>query len=163
MGRTPVKISRVVASNRRKAFEVAAGSRRLLFPYARSAPRPSAADPVTKVYVDPELGCEAFTYVLHSGKEGTVHIDHVLGLNEDPSTFRKLLLYHLTVETQKQLVKSTLSRREVIRRLGSSQVQFYRLIDQTNYRKSLDQFLPLLHILECNVRLVVCRRQTRSA
>jgi len=48
-----------------------------------------------------------------------------------------------------------LSRREIIRWLGTSAAQFYRLLDQTNYRKSIDQLLSLLHVLDCDVDLVV--------
>ena len=47
------------------------------------------------------------------------------------------------------------SRRELIRRLGTSATQFYRLLDQTNYRKSVDQLVSLLQILDCDVQLVV--------
>ena len=45
--------------------------------------------------------------------------------------------------------------REIVRRLGTSAAQFYRLLDQTNYRKSVDQVLNLLHVLDCDVELVV--------
>lgn len=109
-----MKIRRIIANNRRKAFEVTAGRTRLLFPYAKAAPRPASADPVRHVYVDRELGREAFTYVLDSGKEGTVHIDHVLEYNEDPATLEDLLLYQLTVEAQKRFKKSPLNRQEII-------------------------------------------------
>ena len=44
---------------------------------------------------------------------------------------------------------------EIVRRLGTSATQLYRLLDQTNYRKSVDQLLRLLNILECDVDLVV--------
>ncbi len=50
---------------------------------------------------------------------------------------------------------SQLSKREVIRRLGTSATQLYRLLDQTNYRKSVDQVLSLLQVLDCDVDLVV--------
>ena len=43
----------------------------------------------------------------------------------------------------------------MIRRLGTSATQFYRLLDQTNYRKSIDKLLALLHVLDCDVDLVV--------
>jgi hypothetical protein len=56
---------------------------------------------------------------------------------------------------------SPLSKREIIRRLGTSAAQLYRLMDQTNYRKSIDQLLRLLHILDCDVELVV--RQKRGS
>ena len=68
---------------------------------------------------------------------------------------RDLLLYRLTLEAQKRVRRSALSTRELIRRLGTSPAQFYRLLDQTNYRKSVDQLLTLLSILDCEVELIV--------
>ena len=50
---------------------------------------------------------------------------------------------------------SPLSKREVIRRLGTSATQLYRLLDQTNTRKSIDKLLSLLEVLDCEVDLVV--------
>ncbi|MGB3941492.1 MAG: hypothetical protein WBK96_08375 [Candidatus Manganitrophaceae bacterium] len=49
------------------------------------------------------------------------------------------------------MASSSLSKREIILRLGTSATQFYRLLDTTNYRKSVDQ----LHVLDCDVDLVV--------
>ena len=37
----------------------------------------------------------------------------------------------------------------------TSATQFYRLLDQTNYRKSVDQVLTLLHVLDCDVDVIV--------
>jgi hypothetical protein len=51
--------------------------------------------------------------------------------------------------------RSPLSKREIVRRLGTSAAQLYRLLDQTNYRKSVDQLLALLQVLNCDVDLVV--------
>ena len=45
-----------------------------------------------------------------------------------------------------------------MRRLGTSATQFYRLLDQTNYKKSFGQLLSLLHVLDCDVELVVKER-----
>ncbi len=39
----------------------------------------------------------------------------------------------------------------------------YRILDQTNYRKSLGQLLALLHILDCDVNVVVMNRKKRTA
>jgi hypothetical protein len=64
-------------------------------------------------------------------------------------------LYALTLEAQKRVAASPLSRRELIRRLDTSATHFCRLLDQTNYRKSLEQLVSLLQILDCDVRLVV--------
>jgi len=72
-----------------------------------------------------------------------------------PGHLRDQLVYALTLEAQKRVSASPLSRRELIRRLGTSATQFYRLLDQTNYRKSVDQLLSLLQILDCEVTLVV--------
>jgi hypothetical protein len=74
--------------------------------------------------------------------------------------FRDLFIYKLTLEAQKCLASSDLSRREIVRRLGTSASQFYRLLDQTNCKKSVAQLLALLNILGCEVDLVV--RQKRS-
>lgn len=41
--------------------------------------------------------------------------------------------------------------------------QFYRLLDQVNYRKSVDQVLALLQILDCDVDLVVRARKVEAA
>jgi hypothetical protein len=71
-----------------------------------------------------------------------------------------MLLYRLTLEAQKRLETSPLSTREQIRRLGTSASQFYRLLDQTNYRKSIRQLVALLHLLDCDVEFVVKRRRS---
>ena len=39
--------------------------------------------------------------------------------------------------------------------LATTVVGSYRLLDQTNYRKSIDQLLRLLQVLDCDVQLVV--------
>ena len=150
-----MKIGRVKSNNRRKAFEVTAAGKRLVFPFARLEVPPSADDPIAKVYVDRELGAEGFTYILKSGREGTVHVEEVLEYNQDPDHLRDLLLYRLTLEAQKRIAATRLAKREIIRRLGTSPTQLYRLLDQTNYRKSVDQLLRLLQVLDCDVQLIV--------
>ena len=73
------------------------------------------------------------------------------------------MIYKLTIEAQKRVKGSTLSKREIIRRLGTSTAQFYRLLYQTNYKKSLDQLLSLLQILDCDVDFVVQERVAKRA
>lgn len=159
-----MKIRSVRANNRRKAFEVETEEgRRLDFPYARLRLRPSAENRVAEVYADPELGREAFTYVLEEGREDSVHLDAVLEYNEDPTHLRDLLLYELTLEARRRVAESGLSKREMIRRLGTSASQFYRLLDPTNYGKSMGQLVALLHVLDYEVDLVVRERDRRSA
>jgi hypothetical protein len=150
-----MKIRVVSQNNRKRAFEVGTWRQSFLFPYSKADPPPTAKDAVVEVSVDTELGREGFTYRLASGREGSVHIEQVLEYNQDPSYMRDLLLYRLTIEAQKRVDASALSKREIIRRLGTSPSQFYRLLDPTNYRKSVDKVLFLLHVLECDVDLVV--------
>ena len=159
-----MKIQTVACNNHRKAFQVKTAAGTLELPYSKVDPPPSGADPIAKVFVDPELGKEGFTYVLRSGKEGSVHLDQVLEYNQDPAYLRDALLYRLTVEARKRAERSGLSKREIIRRLGTSATQLYRLLDQTNYRKSVDQMLSLLQVLGCDVQMVVRdKRKWRAA
>jgi len=109
--------------------------------------------------VDKELGGEGFTYELESGAEGTVHIDQVLDYHQDPGYMADLLLYKLTVEAQKRIERSGIGIRQLARRLRTSPSQLYRLLDTTNYRKSVRQVLSLLHALDCEVDLVVRDRE----
>ncbi|MGH7822647.1 MAG: hypothetical protein ACREQ9_23055 [Candidatus Binatia bacterium] len=135
----------------------------LLFPYAKADPTPSSDDPVEKVHVDAELGREAFTYVLRSGDEGTIHVDSVLEYNEDPTYMADHLLYRLTTETREKFDESPLSAREVARLLGTSPAQLYRLLDPTNYSKSVRQLFAVLSILGFDVELEVKNRPLKSA
>ena len=150
-----MRIQSVTANARRKAFEVVVLGRTYTFPYAKCTPRPSGSDPVKEVFVDPELGSEAFTYRLKKGGEGSVHIEQVLDFNKDPSYLRDLLVYHLTLEAQRRVAETSLSKREIVRRMGTSPSQLYRILDQTNYAKTVDQLLRLLNVLDCDVELVV--------
>jgi hypothetical protein len=150
-----VKITSVTANNRKRAFEVKTRRGQWPFPYSKAEPEPTTSDPLVELYIDPELGREGFTYLLASGAEGSVHIDHVLDYNEEPGYMRDLLLYNLTVEALERIEASPLSKREIIRRLGTSPAQFYRLLDPTNYRKSVDKMLALLQVLDCEVEVIV--------
>lgn len=150
-----MKLRSVKQNSRKRAFEVGTWRGQFSFPYAKCDPAPSNSDTLVDVLVDNELGREAFTYRLASGLEGSVHVEKVLEYNQDPGYMRDLLLYKLTVEARKQVDESRLSKREIIRRLGTSPAQFYRLLDPTNYRKSVDKVLFLLHVLDCDVDLIV--------
>ena len=158
-----MKIKSVRCDNRKKAFEVSTGGSTYWFPFAKLRLRPTSTNPVARVFVDEDLGREAFSYELQSGDEGTVPIDEVLDYNRDPRYLRDLLLYKLTLVAQERVRTSPLGKREMIRRLGTSPAQFYRLLDQTNYTKSLDQLLALLSVLDCEVDLVVKKAGRRES
>ena len=151
-----MKIRGVTVNNRKAQLELTVRSGKTFpFPYAKLTPRPTAANRIRTAYVDKELGHEAVTYVLESGVEGTVHIDHALEYNQDPSYLAELLIHKLTVEAQRRVDRAGLSRRELARRLGTSVAQLYRLLDPANTRKSLTQLLALLHVLDCEVKFVI--------
>ena len=158
-----MKIRNVEANNRRKAFDVETKEGSYTFPYARLRVSPSKENRVAEVFADAELGNEAFSYTLENGEGDSVHLDEVLEYNEDPNYLRDLLLYKLTVEAQNRVADSSLSKREIVRRLGTSASQFYRLLDPTNYGKSVGQLVALLHILDYDVDVVVTRRHRRTA
>jgi hypothetical protein len=132
----------------------------LSYPYARCNPRPEPGNRVVKTAADGELGGEGFTYWLESGAEGTVHVEQVLKYNQNPAYMKDLFLYRLTLEAIQRVKASPLSKREIIRRLGTSAAQFYRLLDLTNYSKSPGQLLTLLYLLDCEIDLVIRTRQT---
>ena len=158
-----MKIAGVQPNNRRRLFEIRTRARDFVFPYAQSDPQPNPEDPVREVFVDTELGREAFTYRLASGAEGSVHIDAVLEYNRDPAYLADLSLYRLSVQARELFDQSGLSAREVARRLGTSPTQLYRLLDPTNYTKSLRQLLALLNVLGYDVDVSVTARSPRAA
>ena len=154
-----MRITSIGADPRKRAFEVRTAKGVFELPYAKVDPEPSEADRVAVVHVDEELGREGFTYRPQSGAEGTVHVDQVLDYHQDPGYMADLLLYKLTVEAQKRLDRSGIGIRQLARRLRTSPSQLYRLLDTTNYRKSVRQILSLLHARDCEVDLVVRDRE----
>lgn len=155
-----MKIRKVEANNRKGEFRVVTYSGdSYVFPYVKAEPQPDSADKVADTYVDQELGKEAFTYVLESGDEGSVHLDQVLEYNEDPTYLRDLLIYQLTVEAKKRVEESGLSRRELARRLRTSVPQLYRLLDTANTKKSINQLVSLLQVLDCRVDVLVTQKE----
>ena len=150
-----MKVGRVTLNARERAFHVRLGRKTFRFPFAKSDPVGTANDPVVRAWADPELAYQGFSFVTASGKEGSVLVDQVLEYNRDPRLLRKLTLHALTARALETLEHSGLSKREVIRRLGTSPSQFYRLIDPANYQKTIDQMLALLSVLGCNVEFTV--------
>ena len=154
-----MKIRSVTSNNRRNEFSIVARSgASYSFPYVEADPQPNAEDRIEEVFVDKELGNEAFTYILESGAEGSIHIEQVLEYNEDPKYLAELLTYKLTLEAQEGIEESGLSMRQIAKRLKTSVPQLYRLLDTTNTRKSMSQLVALLHVLNCDVDLVVKKK-----
>jgi hypothetical protein len=150
-----MKIRRISANNRKKAFEVETASAAFTFPYALLREQPDLGNRIEEVLPDDELGREGFTYRLADGREDTVHLDAVLEYNRDPSYMNELLTHRLTLEARRAVEESAISKRELIRALGTSASQFYRLLDPANRTKSLGQLIALLHLLGRDVEVVV--------
>jgi hypothetical protein len=53
---------------------------------------------------------------------------------------------------------SNLSKHEVVRRLRTSPSQLYRLLDSSNYRKSIDEMLRLLTVLGCKIEWSIVKQ-----
>ena len=151
-----MRILRIEANNRRKAFVVQTVKGEYSFPYAKLMLKPGHGPlRVKEVFPDPEMGNAAFTYRLESGAEDTVHLDAVLEYNQDPDLLNELLLYNLTLEAEEAVSETDLSRRELIRALRTSPSQFYRLLDPTYYGKSVAQMVALLRLCGKEVEVVV--------
>lgn len=139
-----MKIFEVASDDRHQSFNVRTHGRTYTFPYVKTTPTPSGSDPVIAVAPDPELGNEGFTYRLRSGGEGSVHIDAVREFNLDPRYLAELMMYRLSVEANLRMETSGETVRNVATALHTSPTQLYRLLDTTNYTKSLRQLLELL-------------------
>lgn len=154
-----MKIHTVRVNNRKAQVELRTRSGNVYpVPFCRLDPQPTTEDRISEAYVDRELANEAVTYVLESGAEGAVHIEQALEYNEDPSYLADVLVHQLTAEALQRVDAAGLSRRELARRLKTSVPQLYRLLDPTNTKKSISQLISLLHLLDCDVQLVVKQR-----
>ncbi len=148
-----MKIKEVKINNRKKCFELTAADRIWLFPFSKLNLKPGPKNRIATVSVDTDFGDEGFTYALDSGKEATVPMDAVLEYNKHPEHMRDILLYQLTVDAKKIIAQKGIAKNEIIRRMDTSQTQFYRLIDTANYHKTIDQMVKLLAALDCQVSL----------
>lgn len=146
-----MKIKKVRVNNRKKSIEIETTQRSYALPFSRLRLKPRSNDRIKEIYVDRDLGNKGITYVLDSGREDSVHIDAFLDFNRDPRFLRDVALHRLTIDANKLIKKSGLSKQEIIRRLRTSPSQLYRLLDPSNYRKSIDEMLRLLSVLGCTV------------
>jgi len=148
-----MRIKKVIANNKKKVFEITVGKQVYEFPYSRLTLKPSDVDGIIKVYPDPEIGYNGFTYQLASNKENTIVMDQVLEYLKDPEYYRNMMLFKMTIEAQNRMKKLAVSKREITRRMGTTPTQFYRLMDQTNTHKTIDQMVKLLAALDCSVQI----------
>ena len=153
-----MKIKEVSVNNRKKSIEIKTPKGTFNIPFSRLPIKPTSHNKIVEIYVDDELGKSGVTYRLASGQEDSIHADAFLDYNRDPDYLRDVTLHKLTVKTLKVLKNSGLSKHEIIRRLETSPSQLYRLLDPTNYKKSIDEMLRLLSVLGCEIELNVLKR-----
>jgi len=158
-----MKIQNVIISNHRKGFEISAERSIYFYPFALLRVRPSKGNMIKDVSIDRPSSGQLFTYVLQSGDEGAVHIDHVLEYNVPPARLRMDVLKALTDEARQRIKRSVLSKRTIVRRLETSASQLYRLLDPDNQKKSIDRLLDLLEVLECDVEITIKDRDKEPA
>ncbi|MBF0103820.1 MAG: hypothetical protein HQM16_00710 [Deltaproteobacteria bacterium] len=153
-----MKILSVKINNRKKCLIIKTASGELCLSYARLEERPTS---ILNAFVDKELGCRAVTYLYGAQKEGSVHVDAFLEYNQDPEHTKRLMLYKITLLAQKAIKLSHLTKREVARNMGTSPAQLYRLLDASNYSKTIDQMFKLMSCLGYKLD-VVCEQKNKS-
>jgi len=154
-----MKIHSVEVNNRKRCLEIETSKGRLSLPFSRLGLIPSATNRIVKAFVDKELANEGITYILSSGKEDSVPLDAFLDYARDPEYLGKMMLYKLTLEAEKLVAASSLSKREIARKLNTSPAHLYRLLDATNYTKTIDQMVKLLTALGFKVDFKIQREK----
>lgn len=150
-------IKRVFTNNHKKAFVVETRQGVYEFPFSQLSIRPTASNPVVIVYADPAIGKQGFSYELKSGRGDTVLLDQILFFNRDPEILRRQLLFKLSCDAVELVESSGLTKRALARRMGIKPAQLYRLLDQSFYRKTIDQMLRLLAALGHDVEVKIRR------
>lgn len=144
-------ITSVKVNNRTHSIVIEANGKVYHLPFARLRVKPTGMDAIESIEIDEELGKQAITYRLVSGAEDSVHIDAFLDYNKDTDYMRKLHLYKLTLRCLDVIDRSGVSKREIARRMGTSNSQLLRLLDTTNTTKTIDQLVRLLNCLGAEV------------
>ena len=140
-----MKIKKVIINSRKRCFEIETARGILTLPFARLDLKPSLKDKIKAAYVDSELGNEAITYIMSSGKEDSIHLDVFLHYNRDPDYHREITLHKLTVDAITQIKRSGISKHEIV------------LLDPANYKKSVDEMMRLLAVLGYRVDMTVVK------
>ena len=149
------KIKKAGFNNRKKSIWVATAQAEYELPYSRLMLKPTSKNLIEEIFVDKELASTCVTYRLRNGKEDSVPLDAFLDFNRDPEYLRRMELYKMTIEAEKLVKKSKMSKRAICRLMGTSLSQLSRLLDTRNYSKSMDQMHKLLTILGAEVEIRV--------
>jgi hypothetical protein len=149
------KIKQAAFSNRKRSISVAIGSATLELPFSKLEVSPNADNPAIGIKIDRDLGGRGVLCQLKDGKELAIPIEAFLEFNRDPEYMREIEIYKLTSRAIDLVKSSGMSKRAICRRMGTSLSQLSRLLDPTNYQKTIDQMLKLLTILGARIDIKV--------
>lgn len=127
----------------------------VVFPFANADPALPHQDAIETLFIDTEAARAAFTYVLGSGREGTIHVEQVLEYNLDPTYLRALLLYRLTRRSPEHNRRTTVIEAEIDAPAQDIGCAVESPSRQTNNRKSVERLIRVLYVLGRDVDLVV--------
>ncbi len=144
--KTP-KVKFAKANNRKKAIVIKTSKIEMFLPYSKLVSKPNANNKIVKVFPDKEMNNEGIIYYLKDGTKDSIHIDIFLHFNKNPEYMKEITLYELTVQLQKQKEKLKTSISKLAYRLNTSKKQIKLLLDQTNYKKTVDSMLDLAYAL----------------
>lgn len=138
------KFKRVGFNNRRKVFvlEYTTGLK-LECPYSSLG----ITQPIISAAPDKEVGNHSFYFVTKDGNIDYVPYDQPLSIAQHPEFIKQELLFNMTQRLNELIAKSSISKRELARRLSTSLSQLERIIDPTNYKKNLSTLVQLAAIL----------------
>jgi hypothetical protein len=134
---------------------VVIGAVTLELPFSKLEVSPTADNPVVDIKIDRDLGGRGVLCQLKDGQELAIPVEAFLEFNRDPEYLREIELYKLTSRAIDLVENSGMSKRAICRRMGTSLSQMSRLLDPTNYQKTIDQMLKLLTILGATIDIKV--------
>lgn len=140
--KTP-KVKFAKANNRKKAIVIRTSKVEMFLPYSKLVFKPRTNNKIVKVFPDKEMHNEGITYYLEDGTKDFIHIDVFLHFNKNPEYMKEITLYELTIKLQKQREKLKIPISKLAHRLNTSKKQIDSLLDQTNYKKTMDSMLDL--------------------
>ncbi|MBI4211051.1 MAG: helix-turn-helix transcriptional regulator [Deltaproteobacteria bacterium] len=139
------KFKKAIFDNKKKVFylEYSSGLK-LECPYSAL----SVENKIVDSGPDEETGHHSFYFVTDQGKKEFVPFDQPLHIAQHPEYVKQQTLYHVTKQVNKMLQASSISKRELARRLGTSLSQVSRLLDTTNEKKELSRLIEIAAILD---------------
>ena len=142
-----MKIIDVENNNRTKRITISTKNGDLILPYAKLRLIPNKDNRISEIFVDPELANRAITYLLEDGQEDSVHMDAFLEFEQDPDHTRDMALHNMTLDALEKFEESDYTKSDLAQMLKTSRSQVNRLLDPSNYDKSLDEVLRLIGAL----------------